>query len=486
MEAQTGGNKGETHSSSSVGNAQPQRDRKTSQRRGEKNGTGKTYYKTDLVNQAEPTAQIHEAADSSNQPSPEKRQNGQRQQANRSVYQPKGGNSSGNYPNDSNGSQSPTENGKARRPRSKQQGGQGQQKEDGGNRRSYQKKKDHENQQEEDGKGTNERFSNVSEQKEVILDPHRAQQLAEASRLQQIIPNKSISLEIQEKIKRIQEMFGKELEWHIIYGVLEDLGYDEDKTVAYFIDKRDASGQHERKQAMPVKTAPGSGWASVVKKGIKPSHSEEIPPEETKVAPQHPSKGHRPKTPPPTPQVNPLPNNQPNVHPANQPNIHSANQPNIHPANQPIGNQRSPIIDSLLSQQTHVDPEEIVSNLSSAIANQLKMIQEQTKMLTMMQSELSSITQSGSSEREKLLNEKQMMQERETELQQELAHVRERIRELDILLEENQKKKAERISAITSNGVVASLLKPIANTVPQPSKYLPQSGARINNGHQEK
>jgi len=83
-----------------------------------------------------------------------------------------------------------------------------------------------------------------------------------------------------------------------------------------------------------------------------------------------------------------------------------------------------------------------------------------------------------------------MMQERETELQQELAHVRERIRELDILLEENQKKKAERISAITSNGVVASLLKPVipitANSVPQPSKYLPQGGARINNGHQER
>jgi ABC-type phosphate transport system auxiliary subunit len=77
-----------------------------------------------------------------------------------------------------------------------------------------------------------------------------------------------------------------------------------------------------------------------------------------------------------------------------------------------------------------VTPEEIVNSLSSAIANQLRMIQEQTKMLTLMQSELAAVTQAGSTERDKLLNEKIVLEQREQELQEELAALGNRMKEV--------------------------------------------------------
>lgn len=54
------------------------------------------------------------------------------------------------------------------------------------------------------------------------------------------------------------------------------------------------------------------------------------------------------------------------------------------------------------------DSEDLVSALSLAIASQLQMITEQTKMLQMMQSELVNISQNGTSEKQKLLQEKEV------------------------------------------------------------------------------
>jgi len=120
-------------------------------------------------------------------------------------------------------------------------------------------------------------------------------------------------------------------------------------------------------------------------------------------------------------------------------------------------------------QTNVVDPEDIVHSLTSAIQNQLQMIQEQTRMLTMMQTELHTITQSGTSERQSLLNEKDQLKQREQELLRELDQIRHRMEQVEQALEENQKKKAERINSITQNNFVASLLgAPPQETRPQP------------------
>jgi len=453
IEAAQNGNKNEVSSHNSSDTApQPQREKRVSQRRNDKDGP-KAYYKTDLVNQEQTPQQNevkNEAANAISQEKTQQRHN-RGQQGNRSekVYQPKSGGSSPSELNGNLPQGSPKENGRTKRNLRKTTS---LNKEDGGGKKSYQKKnKDQENQKEgEEEKGGNERFNNssTSEHKELQRD-HRAQQVAEASRLQKAVPSGVVPKEIQEKVKRIQEIIGKDYEFHVVYGVLEEEGYDEEKTISLFLERKNESGQVENKQSSS-KNVGSERWTNIVKKGIKGPYNEDSATEEVKGPPQSIKAHQNNKVPPP---------NSDNNHPKNPPK--NPNQTVNHPNNQP---QRSSIMDSFVTQQVvqTVDPEEVATSLSSAIANQLRVIQEQTRMLTLMQNELSSITQAGTTEREQLSSEKEMMEQRETQLKQELNEVHRRIQELNQLLEENQKQKAQKINSITSNEMASFLLKPIS------------------------
>jgi len=394
---------------------QPQREKRTPRNRNDKNVKPKTYYKTDVVSPEEvkeskepikePEKEITEQ--SATQEKYQARQN-LKQPVNRpeKVYQPKK-NGTTNSVNEPVG-QSVHDNGKV--PRRNYQKGKQQ---EGGNKKESKKQQETEEVQEKIG---NERFDNSSDVKEVTKDPHKALQVAEASRLQEIIPS-GVHVEVQEKVKRIQEIVGKDVEFYVIYGALEDLGYDEEKTVSYFLEKKSqiAKEVKQEKQDPKASVQPGTRWTNIVKKGIR-------------------TYGYYDET--------ALEN--------------GFREPEERPKNN-SGRFRNK--SALPNGPVTMDAEELVTNLSVAIAAQLQQIQEQTKLLTVMQNELATITKNGKTERENLLAEKQQMKRQESELLAELDSVHERITEIDLLLEENQKKKAERISNITSNNLVASLLK---------------------------
>lgn len=92
----------------------------------------------------------------------------------------------------------------------------------------------------------NERFDNstVIDAVDLPSDPHKAHQVAEASRIQKLVPS-GIPKEVEIKVKRIQEVVGKQFQFHVIYGALEDLGYDEQQTVTYFLDKMNETPAEE-------------------------------------------------------------------------------------------------------------------------------------------------------------------------------------------------------------------------------------------------
>jgi len=459
----------ETSSSAS----QPQRERKGTRPRNDRNAKPKSYYKVDVTAPQETLPQNGTATTESNeqisQEKAQQRQNGgQRTQGNtrhEKVYQPKSGNTQAtlNSSSDSIGENvARANNGSSRDNGSRsKQNQRNQQREDGSSKRNYQKKTKEREQKEKEGDENfeNERFDNSTTNTPLELprDPHKALQVAEASRIQQIIPS-GVPVEIQEKVKRIQEIIGKKIESHVIYGALEDLGYDVERTVTFFLEKRNEAafsekGKHEEdrntKKEDTEKVAPGIRWTNIVKKGMKPGNVEEENNQEDNRYPPPPQK----------------------------------NTNNAKVINNPV---RSPMMDTLINAPP-ADPEDLVNNLSLAIANQLKMIQEQTKMLTLMQSELSSITQTGSSEKEQLLTEKENLKVREAELYASLDEVHHRMEEVDHLLEENQKKKAERINSITNNNLVASLLskKPIASAPKPAANQQQQQVARQNHPDQE-
>jgi hypothetical protein len=230
-------------------------------------------------------------------------------------------------------------------------------------------------------------------------------------------------------VKRIQEVIG-DLEFHVVYGALEDLGYDEEKTVSFFLDKKPAMVKKEaakdrrsrEREEASRRDAPQTNqrWTSIVKKGLKTQYG--FFDENASQEPE-PQRAVR--------------NGQ-----AHAPHQESSVQ---RPAN--------------TTSVPQMDSEDMVTSLTMAIASQLRMIQEQTKMLTLMQNELSNITQTGSSEKEQLLNEQEMLRQREAQLLDELEDVRRRMDETERLLVENQKKKAERLNSITQNNYVAQILR---------------------------
>jgi len=424
MEAPAPTTTNRNEASASVNGAQPQRE-KRAPRKGAANGQ-KAYYKSDLV-EGEPTPQTEQVnQEPSDQNTREKIQhrpntNAHKQQPNRSekMYQPKERSATGSPSPETNG-----ENKEIARPKRNPKPKQGNQRvPDGGNKKNYQKKKETPRESEEQG---NERFNNASvvdRQDVSSRDPHKAQQVAEASRLQQIVPS-GISPEIEEKVKRIQEVVGKSIEFHVIYGVLEDVNYDEDRTISHFLEgSKGKSGKRDSGKQTTSNVPTSQPWTNIVKKGISKSWAEEsINEDEAINSRPHHNGGHQ--------------SAQRSFHPA---------------AHQPVVATPAP---------APSDPEELVTNLSSAIASQLKMIQEQTKLLTTMQSELANITQTGLNERESLLSERTLLEQRAESLHSELAQVEARVGEIEILLEENQKKKAEKLTNITNNSLlVASLLQ---------------------------
>jgi len=186
--------------------------------------------------------------------SQDKRQGGQRQ-GNRQekVYQPKTGGLQAQ--NGDTNAQSPKENRKRDKKARQKENGSGKKPQKGEDQKS--------------GTPTiNERLDNSSLVDGIeINNPHRAHQVAEASRIQQLVPT-GISREDQEKVKKIQEVVGKNVELHIIYGVLEEFNFDVDRTVSYFIEKL-----QQEKDSGKLQTA--ARWSSVVKKGIKTEYADE-------------------------------------------------------------------------------------------------------------------------------------------------------------------------------------------------------------------
>jgi len=407
MEAQAQQNKNEGGQGSV---AQPQREKRQNRQRNKPAG----YYKTDVATEEAKPAQ-QQGSNDANQESrdhPQRQNQGaQRQGGNRGErnFQAKG-QAPQNGEGNGSASQSPKENGRAKNKRGKRNND----RDEGGNKKNFQKG------QEGSHDAVNERFDNsetMEKGQPTVRDPHRAHQIAEAARIQQLIPSGTMSPEVQEKIRKIREVVPQKFEE--VYAALEENGFDEEKTLTSLLEGQGG-------QSRPA-------WANVVKKGTKL---------ETPV--EQPQRNNRAQ------QQQQQPKNANNAKFVN-------NAPAAQTAPRPVDN-RSPVMDAFVSSGM-MDPEMIVQSLTMAIQNQLQMIQEQTKMLTMMQTELTVITQSGTSERQQLLREQEDLRQRKAQLEQELHAVHHRMDEIDEALEENQKKKAEKISNITQNNMVAALLK---------------------------
>jgi NTP pyrophosphatase (non-canonical NTP hydrolase) len=105
-----------------------------------------------------------------------------------------------------------------------------------------------------------------------------------------------------------------------------------------------------------------------------------------------------------------------------------------------------------------------MKSLSLAIANQLKMIAEQTRVLNQMQNELQSITTGSiSNEVRELLDERSRLEQREEQLKAELRQVSQQINLINIELENKEKEKAEKIKTLANKSAQYGILKkPIA------------------------
>lgn len=396
---------------------QPQRDRRQNRPR---NKSG--YYKTDPVPAEETKPLQQQGTSDMNQDSQEKtqRQNygGQRQgniRGERTSFQPKvqatqNGESNGTAP------QSPKENGRPKNRRQKQNNP----REEGGNKRNYQKKKDEPLDKQETSdkqESLNERFNNseaIEKNHPSVRNPHAAHQIAEAARMEQLLPSGKLSKEVREKIQKVSEVVPS-LEPEEVYTALEENGFDEEKTIASLLEIN-GKVTHDNGVARPK-------WANVVRKGTKHDSTAYEPPRSNR--PQQQPRSGSPKF--------PLNSQSPNVH-------------------------QSLVMEAFVSSGM-VDPEMVVQSLTLAIQHQLQMIQEQTKMLTVLQNELTVITQSGTNERENLLQEREELSQRKAQLEEELQKVQIRMEQVEHALEENKKKKADKINTITQDNMVAALLK---------------------------
>jgi hypothetical protein len=411
MEAQT-----QSMNDAAQGSApQPQRDRRQNRSRNKTAG----YYKTDPVPTEETKPLQQQGSNDSNQDAQDKsqrqHQGGQRQgniRGERTSFQPKAQTTQNG---ESNGSptQSPKENGRPKNRRQKQNNP----REDTGTKKNYQKKNQDAPEKQE---SYNERFDNsevIEKSQPAVRNPHMAHQIAEAARIQQLLPSE-LSKEVQEKIKKVRDVVALDCtNDHEIYAVLEENHFDEEKAISSLLEPN-GKAVHDNGVARPK-------WTNVVTKGIKHDYPV-IEPQRNRS--QQPRSGS-PKFP-----------------------VNSQTQ-NVHPVD-----NRSPVMEAFVSSGM-MDPEMVVQSLTLAIQSQLQLIQEQTKMLTMMQNELTVITQSGTSEREQLLQEEEDLRHRKAQLEEELRKVHIRMEQVEQALEENKKKKADKINSITQNNMVAALLK---------------------------
>lgn len=266
--------------------------------------------------------------------------------------------------------------------------------------------------------GFNERFDNSGGVLEEAPDPARAAQLAEARRLQQLIPT-GLPEEIAQKVQKVAEVVPGE--FHSIYAVLESCGFDEAKTIEYLLhnkknDRR--TSKEEEEEDLQNKVLPGVHWTNIVKRGLK-AYSDSAS-----------SSGY---------------------HGSRQHQQHSSQ----HVSRETIMN----MVQENMNAMPGMDTEAIVSSLASAIALQLEQIQRQTQMLFAMQSELNSITQAGGDEVNQLLEQKRALEQREKQLYEELNEVKRRLRKIDLDLENKHKEKSARITQLAEKSKQIGILK---------------------------